>query len=266
MKILRRCPCFAFGPAFAAAFALFAAPLCAAPAPVTRGLTFALSFKENGTAVVSGPYSLRVPGAKGPLKVVFDGASLNGGLLDAPVRLKNESGVDLLAVRLDVLSASETLRHAEGAASETRDVLLSPGPPLAWDAIRAGAETPADLFRGGPFVLSKETEVLVVLGAVSGLAAAPADPKKDVRAPATRATACPPEPSPCRVHADGNLWRIEAAFEGRRGGLSERTATGGFVRSLWFAEGERPVDLALAPDGRLLVFFDDGSVRAYRPF
>lgn len=267
---LGRCPSGAIGLALSAAFALFAAPLLAAPAAVTRGLTVALSFEGSGRSVVSGPYILRVPGTKGSLKVVFDGAALENGLLDAPVRLVNETGADLLAVRLDLLSASETVRRGEGAEPETRELSLSSGPPLAWGAIPVGAETPADLFRGGPFVLSKDTEVLVVLGAVSGLAAVPADPKADARIPATKATECPPQPSPCRVDAEGNLWRLEPAYGGRRGGLSERTRGGAAVRSLWFADGEKPVDLSLAKDGRLLVFFDDGSkdgaVRAYRPF
>ena len=84
------------------------------------------------------------------------------------------------------------------------------------------------------------------------------------------ATACPGTEGACRIDVDGNLWRVEPAAEGRRGNLSERTKAGGIVRSLWFEKGEKPVDLSLAPDGRLLVFFDDGSkdgaVRAFRPF
>ena len=217
-----------------------------------------------------GTFRFARAGDEGRLEGRLRLGGVTGGMLDAPFRLRNESGVDLLAVRLDLLSASESVPRGENALSESRDVLVTPGPPLAWDAIRAGAETPADLFRGGPFVLSKDANLLVVLGAVSGLASVPADPKKDVRVPATKATACPEEPSPCRVDAEGNLWRIEPSFEGRRGGLSERTRSGGVVRSLWFEAGEKPVDLALAPDGRLLVFFDDGSkdgaVRAFRPF
>lgn len=244
--------------------------LFASPAPVTRGLTFALSFDARGRAITSGPFVLRVPGTKGSLKVEFDSVGLIGGMLDAPLRLKNESGVDLLAVRVDLTSASESVRREDGASSESREVVVSPGPPLAWDAIRAGAETPADLFRGGPFSLSKDSEVLVVLGVVSGLAPVPANPKADVRTPASKASACPGAAPGCRVDAEGNVWRIEPAFEGRRGGLSQRTAGGAVVRSLTFAAGENPVDLSLAPDGRLLVFFDGGgedrAVRAFRPF
>lgn len=242
----------------------------AAPAPVTRGLTFALSFDGKGRSVVSGPFVLKVPGAKGSLKVVFDSVALVGGMLDAPLRLVNETGTDLLAVRVDLASASESVRPGEGAPSESREVVVSPGPPLAWDAIRAGAETPADLFRGGPFAPSKDSEVLVVLGVVSGLAAVPANPKVDLRTPASKASACPGAARGCRVDAEGNVWRIEPAFDGKRGSLSQRNAGGAVVRSLTFAAGERPVDLSVAPDGRLLVFFDDdskeGSVRAYRPF
>jgi hypothetical protein len=143
-------------------------------------------------------------------------------------------------------------------------------PPLSWDRIADGAETPADLFRGGPLVLSPETEVVVVLGVVSGLATAPADPKRDRPVPATKSQACPGTPRGCRVDAEGRVWRLERAAEGRPGSVSERTAGSAVVRSLQFAAGERPVDLSLAADGRLLVFFDDGSkdgsVRAFRPF
>jgi hypothetical protein len=237
---------------------------------VSRGLTFALSFDGNGRSVISGPYNLKVPGAKGPLKVVFDSVALTGGMLDAPFRLRNDSGVDLLGVRVDFASASESVRPGEGRPSATRVQDVAPPPPLAFDAIRAGAETPTDLFRGGPLVFSEDTEVVVVMGVVSGLAAAAANPKVDVRTAATKTSACRDAEPGCRVDAEGNVWRVEPAFEGRRGGLSERTREGAVIRSLWFEAGEKPVDLALAPDGRLLVFFDDGSkdgaVRAFRPF
>ncbi len=241
----------------------------AAPAPVSRGLTFALAFDGKGRSVVSGPFVLRVPGARGALRVAFDSAGLVGGMLDAPVRLRNDSGADLFAVRVDLSSVTESVRGGEGANS-TRAQDVAPAPPLSWDRIADGAETPADLFRGGPVALAPDTEVVVVLGVVSGLAELPADPRRDVPAPATKASACPGRPLGCRVDPEGNVWRIEPAAEGKRGGLSERSAGGAVVRSLWFERGEKPADLSLAPDGRLLVFFETGSkagsVRAFRPF
>jgi hypothetical protein len=264
MKIPRMLPCAGWGIAL-----LAAARLVAAPQPVTRGLSFALSFDGKGRAVVWGPYTLKVPGSKGSLKVLFDSAALVGGMLDAPLRLRNESGVDLLAVRVDLAGVTESVR-AEGQPSVSRAQDVAPPPPLAFDAVRAGVETPGDLLRAGPVSLSADTEVVVVMGVVSGVASVPANPKVDVRAPATKASACRDVEPGCRVDAEGNVWRVEPAFEGRRGGLSERTREGAVVRSLWFEAGEKPVDLALAPDGRLLVFFDDGSkdgaVRAFRPF
>lgn len=241
----------------------------AASAPVTKGLTFALSFDGNGRAVTVGPYALKVPGTKGAVKVSFDSAALTGGMLDAPIRLTNESGADLLAVRVNLAGVTESVRPA-GAPAFTRPQDVAPPPPLAWDRIASGAETPAGLFRGGPLTFSPETEGVVVLGVVSGLAAEPVDRSRDVITPATKASACPGQPRGCRVDADGNVWRLEQAAVGRRGGLSEHGPEGGFVRSLRFEEGAKPVDLGLAQDGRLLVLFEDGSkegsVRVFRPF
>lgn len=258
-------PCAGLGLAF-----LAAARAVSAPAPVSRGLTFALSFDGKGRSVVSGPYTLKVQGTKGSLKVVFDSVALAGGMLDAPFRLRNDSGVDLLAVRVDLASVSESVRAGDGKPSGSRDQDVAPPAPLAWDVIRPGAETPGELFRGGPLTFSEETEVVVVMGVVSGLAAVPANPKVDVRTPSTKASACPGVAPACRVDAEGNLWRVEPAEGEKRGGLSERSREGAVIRSLWFERGDRPVDLSLAPDGRLLVFFDDGSkdgaVRAFRPF
>ncbi len=254
--------------AFLAGFAL-GAGAGAAPAPVTKGLTFALAFDREGRVITSGPFVLRVSGAKGSLKVTFDSVALTGGMLDAPIRLKNDSGIDLLAVRVDLASVTESVRSG-GAPPLSRLEDVTPPPPLSWDTIRSGAETPAELFRGGPLTFSPETEVVVVLGVVSGLAVEAADPKRDVLTPATKASTCSGQARGCRKDADGNVWRLEPAAEGRRRGLSERGPEGGEIRSLRFEDGAKPVDLALAPDGRLLVFFDDGSrsgsVRAFRPF
>lgn len=257
---------------FAAVFTatLLAPGLGAAPAPVTKGLTFALSFDGSGRTLISGPFALKVPGTKKcAVTVSFDSVGLIGGMLDAPIRVKSACEADLLAVRVDLTTVTESVRSA-GTPSPSRAQNVSPPPPLAWDRIAAGAETPADIFRGGPLAFSPETEVVVVLGVVSGLAVETADPKKDVRTPATKASACPGQSNGCRIDSDRNVWRLEPAAEGRRGGLSERGPEGGEIRSLRFEEGARPVDLALAPDGRLLVFFDDGSsdgaVRAFRPF
>lgn len=254
---------------FAAFLLLAGSPLAGAPAPVGRGLTFALSFDARGRAVTSGPFVLPVPGAKGSLKVSFDSAALTGGMLDAPFRLKNDSDADLFAVRVDLASVTESVRES-GAGASAREQEVAPPSPLAWDRIAAGGETPAELFRGGPLTFSPGTEVVVVLGVVSGLASAPANPKTDVPAAPSKAAACPGAARGCRVDAEGNVWRLEPAAEGKRGGLSERSRGGAVVRSLWFERGARPVDLSLAADGRLLVFFDDGSkdgaVRAFRPF
>lgn len=257
-------PCAGLGLAL-----LAASRAVSAPAPVSRGLTFALSFDARGRAVTRGPFALRVPGAKGPLKVVFDSVALSGGMLDAPIRLLNESGADLFAVRIDLAGVTESVKP-QGQPAFSRDQNVAPPPPLAFDAIRSGAESPGDLFRGGPLSFSEDTEVVVVLGVVSGVAAVPANPKTDVRTPATKASACPGAAPACRMDAEGNLWRVEPAEGEKRGGLSERSREGALIRSLWFERGEKPVDLSLAPDGRLLVFFDDGSkdgaVRAFRPF
>ncbi len=190
-------------------------------------------------------------------------------MLDAPFRLKNDSGVDLLAVRVDLVSVTESVRPP-GQPAFTRAQDVAPPPPLAWDAIRAGAETPGELFRGGPLTFSPRTEVVVVLGAVSGLAAEPRDPKLEKLPRSPQDSACPGRPVGCRVDAEGNVWRIEPAAEGKRGALSERSREGAVIRSLRFERGDRPVDVALAPDGRLIVSFDDGSkggsFRVFRPF
>lgn len=234
MKILRMVPS-----AGAVVALLAAALLAAAPAPVTRGLTFALSFDGKGRSVVSGPYTLKVPGTKGSLKVTFDSVALTGGMLDAPIRLLDESGTDLFAVRIDLAGVTESVKR-EGQAAFTRVQDVAPPPPLAFDAIRAGAETPGDLFRGGPLSFSEQTEVVVVMGVVSGVAAVPSNPKVDVRLPATKASACPDAAPLCRVDAEGNRWRIEPPAEGERGGLSERNREGAVIRSLWFERERSP--------------------------
>ena len=228
---------------------LGAAAAFAAPPAVTRGLSFALSFDAHGRPVTWGPFVLRVPGAKGPLKVVFDSVALTGGMLDAPIRLRNDSGVDLLAVRVDLAGVTESVKP-EGQPSVSRAQDVAPPPPLAFDAIRAGAETPGELFRGGPLSFSADTEVVVIMGAVSGVAVVAANPKVDVRVPPSKASACPDAAPLCRMDAEGNLWRVEPAFEGRHGGLSERRPDGAVIRSLWFEAGEKPVALSVAPDGR----------------
>ena len=142
-KILRRVPCAGLLLAL-----LAAGPLAAAPARVERGLTFALSFDGRGRPVTWGPFVLRVPGAKGSLKVMFDSVALTGGMLDAPIRLKNDSGVDLLAVRVDLGGVTESVRP-EGAAPFSHVQDVAPQPPLAWDRIANGGETPETFSEAG---------------------------------------------------------------------------------------------------------------------
>ena len=97
-KILRMVPCV--GAVLALLVAAHAG--CRAGAPSRAGSPLLFPSMEKAGWLRGDPSLCTCRGRKASLKVVFDSVALTGGMLDAPFRLQNESGVDLLAVRVDL--------------------------------------------------------------------------------------------------------------------------------------------------------------------
>jgi len=101
--------------------------------------------------------------------LTLQGAGLVGDGLEAPATLKNETDMDLFALRLDFASATETELAAPGAASRSR-ALSASAVPLSWTEVRSGTESDPQRFRVSPIVFSPQTGLITVLGVVSGVA------------------------------------------------------------------------------------------------
>src|SRR2546430_12677910 len=72
-----------------------------ATAPVDKGLGFALTIARGGSGILAGPWMLRIPGAPKPLQLIFEGAKLESGSLEAVARIRNVSGAFAGGLRLD---------------------------------------------------------------------------------------------------------------------------------------------------------------------
>ncbi len=156
-------------------------PLGTQVAPVTVGLAFAVALVDGGRRILSDRLDLRLPGGEGILRLHLEDAELDGGDLWARARLENTSSVGLVGLRLDVIGGSETIRER---ASDGRERLDSTGPPvhesrprefalpspLHFGEVAAGDSSPALPLRVGPIVLADDTEIVVVLGVVTGFA------------------------------------------------------------------------------------------------
>ena len=276
----------------AAALATVSAASLAAVAspPAPSGLAFAVTLSQGGRSVSSDRFSLRVPGAKGTLVLTFEGIDLVGGTFASPVRLRNDTDADLLAVRVDLVSATETIRVSDAKGDVTRILPASAGPPPSWDSLPKGAESSGQIFRVGPVGFAPETDLLIVLGAVSGVAPAgsfevegaknPAGLESDAagslyvidatgkvfrtggdgKKAAEVRNPLPPHAEPgeaCAHHrAAGHSCRVAAdgaawAIEGRD--ISQFGADGRRVRSFRPGGEGPPVALAFGKDGRLYV-------------
>lgn len=144
----------------------FISPVAAA------GLAFALTLSDGGQSVSSERFTLKVPGAKGPLVLVLEGPDFVGGSFVAPVRLKNDSDADLHAVALGLEAATETLRGEKGMSGASRSIPAAAISPPAWDVIPKGTEAPAQLLRVSPVGFGAETLLVILLGSVHGIASA----------------------------------------------------------------------------------------------
>ena len=148
------------------------APPAAAPPVPAPGLAFAITLEGSGRRLASGPFLLRVPGAKGPLCLEFSRLAVEGARLRGEVRLKNDSEVLLAGLALDFESALTTRTGAleTGAAAS---VPLTLKEPLPFGELLGGEATPWVPFELSPVPLGEDVVLTTLLGAVSGLAAEP---------------------------------------------------------------------------------------------
>ena len=70
--------------------------------------------KVEAWAAVASPWMLRIPGAPKPLQLLFEGAKLEAGSLEAVGRIRNVSGAFAGGLRLDLLEISEGAPVPEG--------------------------------------------------------------------------------------------------------------------------------------------------------
>lgn len=254
------------------------------------GLAFAVTLSDGGRSLSSERFTLKVPGANGPLVLVLEGPDFVGGSFVAPVRLKNDSDADLHAVTLGLEAATETLRAEKGMPGASRSIPAAAVSPPAWDAIPKGTEASAQLFRVSPVGFGSETLLVILLGSVHGIASAGAFEVEGARRPTAvdvdsggslyvtdasgrivrcgldgrgavevkgRPASKPEAPGgPCARSRSQGLVCREApggawAIEGRE--VSELGADGGRLRSFRPGGEGPPVALALGADGRLYV-------------
>lgn len=139
------------------------------PAP---GLAFAVTLKGNGELLASGPFLLRVPGAKGTLRLELSRLAVEGARLRGEARLRNDTGVLLAGLALDFESALTSPAGATEARTAT-PVAVSLEEPLVFGELLAGETTPRLPFEVAPVPLGGDVSLTTLLGAVSGLAVEP---------------------------------------------------------------------------------------------
>lgn len=146
-------------------------PAAAPPAPAP-GLAFAITLEGSGQRLASGPFLLRVPGAKGPLRLEFSRLAVEGARLRGEARLKNDSEVLLAGLELDFESALTT-RTGTPETGAAASVPLTLKAPLPFGELLGGEATPWVPFELSPVPLGEDVVLTTLLGAVSGLAVEP---------------------------------------------------------------------------------------------
>ncbi len=148
-------------------------PAAAVPPVPAPGLAFAVTLEGSGEVLASGPFLLKVPGAKGVLRLELSRLAVEGARLRGEARLRNDTGVLLAGLALDFGSALTT----PAGPTEPRaasPVAISLEEPLAFGDLLAGETTPRLPFDVSPVPLGERGLLTTLLGAVSGLAVEPA--------------------------------------------------------------------------------------------
>jgi hypothetical protein len=277
-----------------------------APSAAAAGLAFALSLVDGGRTLTSDQFTLRAPGIPGVIVVELQNPDLYGSTFAAPVRVRNETEADLLAVSAEIVSVTETKVDAE--RKETQKELPSgEGKPPAWDVVKKGESSSRQQLRAGPVAFTEETRLILLFGRVHGVALLGGFQLDEA-----------PHPDALEADKAGNVWVRDAtgtilktdadarylakvksmpartekpsgacAALGSKARLcrempdgtlisaskSELTVTDpdGRSRSLSAGDDGPPVAIAFGKDGRVLVATAGegarkGSVRIYRPF
>jgi len=220
------------------------------PAPPASGLAFAVALNGSGAVLAAGPFSLKVPGGKGPLRLDLSHLAVDGSRLRGRARLTNDSGLLLGGLALDFASVTPA-RKEDAERSAAPAVPVSLREPLAFGDLLPGEATPRLPFELSPLPLGEGVALVTLLGSVSGLAV---DPPEAVEG-AARAVA---------VDADrsGRLY-VATAGTGRvlRHVLSSKSPPGEAARP-----SSPPVGVALRRrNGDLFVSTGDRLVEIWRP-
>ena len=149
-----------------------AARAAAPPAVFAGGLAFALALKGNGAVLASGPFSLKVPGGTGSLRLELSRLAVDGARLRGEARLKNDSGLLLGGVALDFSSATPSGRNEPGKPAPVSTPLALKA-PLVFGDLLPGESTPRLPFELSPLPPGDGVTLVTLLGSVSGLAADP---------------------------------------------------------------------------------------------
>lgn len=160
-------------------------PPGADPAPVSRGLAFAITLSNGGASISGTRFELKVPG-NGLLALELEELKLEGGALKGSVGVKNKSGAVLMGLRLDLVSVTETVRGAKtpGGADEPptkRPMAAALASPILFGDETVGGFSSGFPFRVAPIAFGADTELVTVIGVVSGLVwtAAPSVPGQE---------------------------------------------------------------------------------------
>ncbi len=141
------------------------------PAPVSKGIPFAVTVSEGGSRVSGNELDLQIPGG-GKLHLSLASLGYANGHLTAQAKVSNPAEVDVQGVRLDVTSAVETYTAKDASGKDvekTRAQDVSLASPIFFGDMQKGLEVGPFLFDVSGIKFSTETRQVVVNGVVSGL-------------------------------------------------------------------------------------------------
>lgn len=225
-----------------------------APPPVPApGLAFAITLKGSGELLASGPFLLRVPGAKGTLRLELSRLAVEGARLRGEARLRNDTGILLAGLALDFESALTSPTGATELRTAT-PVAVSLQEPLVFGELLPAETTGRIPFEVAPVPLGQDVALTTLLGAVSGLAVEP---------PVAVAGAV--QPVALDTDRYGRLY-VATGGVGRILRVSAANASAAASPSEAARPSAPPTGLALRRrNGDLFVSTGDGIIQVHRP-